>query len=158
MTAYETIAKSCGSIHRNKCIDGSITGQSCCVGYCNFSEHRGFLTKSLRKQHDCIKKGCHYYIPKQKTIKGQEVPKNNNEVISSELEAQITDLFSEFEGMKIHKIIKQNEQVLEVSYITITNAYSINDISRKLENETGYIFVWNRLNLDFDKCAQMIFQ
>ena len=52
------------SPHRRKCIDGSVTGSGNCVGYCRFCEHPGYLTKELRKEHDCIKKGCHYYTAK----------------------------------------------------------------------------------------------
>jgi len=50
--------------HNKRCIDGSITGCGKCIGYCQFREHPGYLTKKLRKEHDCINKGCRYYIPK----------------------------------------------------------------------------------------------
>ncbi len=49
-------------------IDGKITGCGKCVGYCSFYEHPGYLTKEIRKQHDCIKKGCYYYSPKVKEV------------------------------------------------------------------------------------------
>ena len=52
--------------HTRRCIDGSHTGCNRCVGYCTYYEHRGFLTKELRKQHDCLKKGCRYYVNKEK--------------------------------------------------------------------------------------------
>ena len=54
------------SPHHRRCIDGKVTGCGNCVGYCKFHEHPGYLTKNLRKQHDCIKKGCNYYVPKSK--------------------------------------------------------------------------------------------
>lgn len=54
------------SPHHRRCIDGTVTGCGNCVGYCQFRDHPGYLTKDLRKQHDCIKKGCNYYIPKSK--------------------------------------------------------------------------------------------
>ena len=50
--------------HHRRCINGKITGCGNCVGYCNYSGHPGYLTKELRKNHNCIKKGCNYYIPK----------------------------------------------------------------------------------------------
>ena len=31
------------------------------IGYCHFSEHKGSMTKSLLKTHDCVAKGCHYF-------------------------------------------------------------------------------------------------
>lgn len=63
---FSTREKTYDSPHHRKCIDGSVTGCGKCVGYCAFRDHPGFLTKELRKQHNCIKKGCHYYSPKAK--------------------------------------------------------------------------------------------
>ena len=57
------------SIHTRRCIDGSVTGANCCVGYCSYAAHEGFLTKDLRKQHNCIKNGCWYYIAKESRTK-----------------------------------------------------------------------------------------
>lgn len=31
------------------------------VGYCHFSEHKGSITKTLLKKHECVAKGCHYF-------------------------------------------------------------------------------------------------
>ncbi len=54
-----------GAPHHRRCINGKITGCGNCVGYCKYNGHPGYLTKELRKQHDCIKKGCNYYVPKK---------------------------------------------------------------------------------------------
>ena len=62
---YELLEKKSGSPHDRRCIDGRITGCGNCVGYCSYSEHPGFLTRKQRQEHDCIKKGCHYYIAKK---------------------------------------------------------------------------------------------
>ena len=59
---------SCGKTHVRRCIDGSFTGCGNCVGYCNFHEHPGYLTKDLRKKHNCVNKACRYYERKQKAI------------------------------------------------------------------------------------------
>lgn len=59
--------------HHRRCIDGKTTGCSKCVGYCKFREHPGFLTRELRKRHDCLKKGCYYYVPKTKSVKSSNV-------------------------------------------------------------------------------------
>lgn len=53
-----------GNAHQRRCIDGKVTGCGNCVGYCTYSEHEGFLTRELRKKHDCIGKACFYYRPK----------------------------------------------------------------------------------------------
>ena len=71
--AYSVQENSCNSPHRRKCIDGSITSTGKCVGYCTFYEHPGFLTKELRQEHNCVKKGCHYYSQKVK----QDVESNS---------------------------------------------------------------------------------
>ncbi len=31
------------------------------VGYCHFSEHKGSITKTILKTHECVTKGCHYF-------------------------------------------------------------------------------------------------
>ena len=53
--------------YNRRCIDGHITGIGNCVGYCLYEGHPGYLTKSLRKEHDCIKKNCYHYEPKVRT-------------------------------------------------------------------------------------------
>lgn len=64
---YEWFEKQSKSKYVRKCIDNRTVGSNKCVGYCNFEEHRGFLTRKLRKKHNCIKKKCHYYIQKNKS-------------------------------------------------------------------------------------------
>lgn len=56
-----------GNKYNRRCIDGTVTGCGKCVGYCTFYEHEGFLTKELRKKHDCLRKGCRYYVARVKT-------------------------------------------------------------------------------------------
>lgn len=67
-TSYRTFEETMKTPHRRKCIDGRITGCGNCVGYCQYNEHPGYLTKELRKAHNCIKKSCNYYLPKEKPI------------------------------------------------------------------------------------------
>ncbi len=68
-TLTPTVDFSAGtSPHHRRCIDGRITGCGNCVGYCSFRDHPGYLTKDLRKKHDCIKKACNYYVPKAKPV------------------------------------------------------------------------------------------
>ena len=52
-------------VHTRRCIDGSITGACRCVGYCSYASHPGFLTKDLRRDHNCVKNGCWYYTAKE---------------------------------------------------------------------------------------------
>lgn len=66
IVTYSSYESRMISPHHRKCIDGKITGCGNCVGYCQFRNHPGYLTKELRKMHDCVKKGCNYYVPKVK--------------------------------------------------------------------------------------------
>ena len=66
ISLYDRIEKQNYSRYNRRCIDGRITGCGNCVGYCQYSEHPGYLTKELRKQHNCINKKCFYYVPKCK--------------------------------------------------------------------------------------------
>ena len=71
--SYAAFDRSSGrDPYARRCIDGSHTGCNKCVGYCTYYEHRGFLTKELRKQHDCLKKGCRYYVNKEKSSVSSE--------------------------------------------------------------------------------------
>ena len=65
---YEKFEENCKN-HERRCIDGRITGSNKCVGYCQYEMHSGFLTKELRKQHNCLGKGCFYYVQKMKDKK-----------------------------------------------------------------------------------------
>lgn len=55
-----------GDGHNRRCIDKRLTGSGKCVGYCQNPEHRGFLTRELRREHDCLGKKCFYYLQKPK--------------------------------------------------------------------------------------------
>lgn len=68
---YRSYENDQASPYNRRCINGQITGCGNCVGYCTFHEHPGYLTQKLRKEHDCIKKGCHYYRPKEKLAEPQ---------------------------------------------------------------------------------------
>ncbi len=65
-TLYGYYEKQSRSVYSRRTIDGKTVGCSKCVGYCSYDEHTGFLTQKLRKQHNCIKKRCDYYIGKKK--------------------------------------------------------------------------------------------
>lgn len=64
--AYNYFGSFSRERHNVRCIDGSITGCGKCVGYCKFNDHPGYLTKKMRQEHDCVKKGCHYYKSKNR--------------------------------------------------------------------------------------------
>ena len=43
-------------------IDGTRSETTKRVGFCNNDLHKGYLTKKLMDEHQCIEKGCHYFI------------------------------------------------------------------------------------------------
>lgn len=65
---YSQYEKRSPSKYTRKCIDGTITGCGNCVGYCQYNQHPGFLTADMRKEHNCVGKGCDYYVAKPKRI------------------------------------------------------------------------------------------
>ena len=67
LSEYEIWENRSSSPYNRKCIDGTVIGCSNCVAYCKYDGHSGFLSEKLRRQHDCIKKGCKYYVPRQRT-------------------------------------------------------------------------------------------
>ena len=46
-----------------KYIDGVYRKYDKCIGFCNNECHRGFLTKELLKEHECIGKKCTFLDP-----------------------------------------------------------------------------------------------
>ena len=42
-----------------RCIDG-IKRKHDIIGYCSNLTHKGYLTKKLMKEHDCLNKECKY--------------------------------------------------------------------------------------------------
>ncbi len=64
-STYSYFESICTLDYNVRSIDNRIIGVSKCVGYCRFEEHRVFLTRELRKKHNCIKKNCYYYVPKK---------------------------------------------------------------------------------------------
>lgn len=64
--SYRHFEKQSRDKINRRCIDGRITGCGKCVGYCRYNGHPGFLTREHRKEHDCLGKGCYYYLPKKK--------------------------------------------------------------------------------------------
>ena len=129
--------------HNRRTIDGTITGCGKCVGYCQFSEHSGFLTEEQRKEHNCIGKGCHYYLSKPKSEKLKTARRNTtNEIIQKS-----SEVISDFEGIKI----------IRAEEITKGGWNSIADLEKLISSVLGQKAVMQRLNYDFEIAAQLIY-
>ena len=132
-------------------IDGSIVGCSKCVGYCQYQQHAGFLTNEQRKNHDCINKQCHHYIPKPH----KEVPKKIKTKV--DYTTLIKPFMELYEGLKVLRTSENDDGSIICYYITITNAYSKEIIEKMLMQQLGKIFVLKRLMYNFDVCVNLIY-
>lgn len=43
--------------------DGVFRHYTKCIGYCNSKSHKGFITISMLKEHQCLQKKCYYFDP-----------------------------------------------------------------------------------------------
>lgn len=144
---YEMQSKS--RINR-RCIDGSFTGCGNCVGYCQYREHPGFLTQKQRKEHNCIDKQCHYYIPKPQRMK-QEKSENLSSVLlasAKQFEEVVDDLC----------IINAccNEGTWVIGYVTVFGQYDFSDMEQKIQRETGITVIMKKLDYGFERCVDLI--
>ena len=160
---YEQVEKkySLGN-HRCRCIDGKITGCGNCVGFCSFDDHRGFLTKALRKEHNCLGKGCFYYVPKSREKENNDNPfedayesvkikmKNAYEIACA--------MTREFEDFKIKDFGLSDDFVCELSYITVFDGYELEPIIQRINSETGLTVKMKKLNYSFENAAALIFE
>lgn len=149
---YEQYEKQCRSKYDRRCIDNSITGCNKCVGYCQYSEHPGFLTEELRKKHNCIGKQCFHYVAKLK--------KKNPPQLIVDLTASILTV--------AQKAMCQNEfaRVLQVEstefkrynayYVTISSECDFDGYATQIKNELGVEVDFINLNYDFDKCVALL--
>ena len=150
--SYEGLEAKFGEGHNRRCIDGQITGCGKCVGYCQYTVHPGFLTERHRREHQCMEHGCHYYIAKP------ERSKPRKEVAPA---TRLLSLTSEFcgklEGLRVLRALEEkNEWVL--NYVTLTNEYKLEDIAMLITQQWGEKVRFRRLDLDYETCAELIFQ
>lgn len=50
------------SVYLSGGLDWNSVKPSSIVGYCFFSGHKGYLTKKILKDHECLQKGCKYFL------------------------------------------------------------------------------------------------
>ena len=134
-------------------IDGTVVGCSRCVGYCKYDMHPGFLTEKMRKAHHCIEKGCNYYLQKDKYIKQSPISIKD---YTKEIELSALEQTAAFEGMRVMRVVQNNDYGYSIHYITITNQYSLDECSKNLSKQYNSNISFKRLNFDFDICAQLI--
>ena len=139
--------------YNRTCIDGSITSCGNCVGYCKYAGHEGFLTKKQRQEHNCLGKGCFYYLPKIKK------PHNKPKIADSRqsILQLISNALSDLEGLRVIDTSKDSHGVWRMRYVTITNEYSIPDIEHRLSALLDATVSLLKLDCDFEKAVKLIF-
>ena len=139
--------------YNRKCIDGSITGCGNCVGYCRYKEHPGFLTAEQRTKHDCLKKGCFYYVPKRAHKKESKVLFVDYSERVFALAKQLTE---RYEGMRVMRVTKANDR-WTLSYVTISNEYPLDYVQEEIQKNIGETVAFVNLGYDFERCVQLIY-
>lgn len=134
--------------YNRRAIDGRIVGCGKCVGYCQYREHPGFLTESLRKEHNCIKKQCDYYLSKP--------TQSRTKIKKLSILNLIEPFMTQYDGLKIIRAESDDNDTWNCYYITITNSYSETDIESILFQQTAHTVRLIRLNLDYEVCAKLI--
>lgn len=140
------------AVHHLRCIDGRTTGLNNCVGYCQYNGHPGFLTRDQRMQHNCIKKNCDYYIPKQKRIES----KNQNLDMSRSILDCINERMANDNGVKVLRVEKKGTYEYTAYFITITNELPFEIHIPFINNSFGIKISFTQLHYDFDNCLELM--
>ena len=146
-TRYEEQSKS--RINR-RCIDGSLTGCGNCVGYCQYREHPGFLTKKQRQEHNCINKQCHYYVPKPQRIKSQK-----QEDISTTLLNLARQIVLGIDDLYIINT-RENNGMWMIGYVTVFGQHNFSDVEQTIRKKSGVPVIMQKLDYSFEHCVELI--
>ncbi len=153
MTAgYNTYDSMIKSVHSCRCIDGKITGSGNCVGYCRYSEHPGFLTRELRKNHNCIKKECRYFISKPKTKRENKIVIDQSNAILHYIKEN--NLLPH--GVRVIRVTCSPTNKYVAHYISITNDYDFINCNCAIKNSFDVEIVFENLNYSFETCASLL--
>ena len=148
---YQKMEERYGEGYNRRCIDGKITGCGKCVGYCKYAGHPGFLTDQQRSEHNCIGNDCDYYLPKPERIR--KIPKATDP--ARMLLAFAREAVADMEGLKVTRIQNKNGSWI-ANYVTLSNDYQLDQAEKNVSVRSGLRFKFNRLNLDFDTCVQIV--
>lgn len=158
MITYQTVESHCRTNdHSRKCINGKYTGCNKCVGYCQYEGHPGYLNEQLRRDHQCLEKNCFYYLDKIKTSKSKEdsCSKYKDDFEKLTILDTIKDKYSSLEGIKFLKSVPNNNGYT-ILYVTLSNAYPINNMQIEVSESIGRSIVFQKLDYDFDEIVNII--
>jgi hypothetical protein len=150
---YRTYDSRYETAHSRPCIDGSITGSSKCIAYCECDLHPGFITEKLKAKHQCEEKQCIYYLPKPQKDKAAVRKKNDD---GKQIAAIATLATSDMEGLRIMRATKEADSSWTVHYVAIAD-YMLCAIARKLAASIGTTVKFSKLAYRYEVAANLIF-
>ena len=150
---YAEYEKDSPSAFARRSITGAVVGCSKCVGYCKYHGHPGFLTKDQRRQHDCLNKGCYYYVEKQKERRSNpSTIKDHTPYVLSQIRQTMTE-----EAVKVIRVKGTGLQEYTAFYVTITKDDSFDECAVKLQRECGITVRFVKLDYDFDTFVHLLY-
>lgn len=149
---YANLEKPYGNSHKRRCIDNKITGCNKCVGYCQYSEHPGFLTESHIKQRNCISKGCHYFIAKPKSTKERK----KLDDLSNSILCYIKENDLLPEGVCVIRVTYSSLGQYIAHYISIITDYDLNVCNRAIKDSFNVELNFKNLNYNFETCVALL--
>ena len=145
----EIDAKQKGTARR--CIDGNVTGRNRCVGYCNYENHPGFLTRSHLLAHNCEEKNCVYFAPQEKQAAFVfSAPQPTKELLR--LAQKET---ANWEGLRVLNCTRR-DGVYRLTYVAIA-AYDLASLRARLQETSGLPLVLQPVPCCFDTAQKLIF-
>lgn len=156
MTTYEKLEKVYGNNHNRKTISGQIVGSNKCVGYCKFKEHAGFLTQQNRKEHNCIGKGCNYYVPKEKTNYTKSIvisaPNYCDDIL------KLAQSLTKDDAVFITRVIRNGLFEYSIEFFSITNERVIEKHIEAISDYFGVEINLKQKNYDYEICVNLMLQ
>lgn len=149
---YAILEKPYGNSQERRCIDNKITGRNKCVGYCQYNEHPGFLTERHIKQHNCIGKGCHYFIAKPQKAKEKHGFEDQSNIILR----YIKDNFLVPEGVCVVRIACLYHGHYVAHYVAITKDYDLTKCNRTIKGKFNVEISFENLNYNFETCVSLL--
>ena len=123
-----------------KIFNGRLCKGSNVVGYCHNRDHKGYISKTILKTHNCINKKCFYFEEvnpkyweqrlKQKVYKQNKRMEIKNKEAKKENTLQyIRDIFKAFDNIYITAVHKEKQQLIITyiyeEYVDLTDAINI---------------------------------
>lgn len=149
---YREVEKKTIENFNLRCIDGSIHGCGKCVGYCAYEGHAGFLTAELRKEHQCIEKGCFHYSPKPRGLKNSC---NDNAALQQKIFLIARATTAAMEGLRVIRVAVESDKNCIVHYAAIAQ-YDVSPVVAAIEASTGSRVTMKQIPCDFDVAVALV--